>query len=167
MFFVQLPLIIIEIAMYFRNELLFNGVFKRYNLLEIKDGVYVINPNDKKVWNTLDFITYWQKCSCVLWFVFGIEYIPRDVSNKIKNKSIAHNIFRMQSDNSIMGRFCFISFIQFMIVGKIFLDYTDLFPPNAFKRDGKIIYKHFKMSWWVKSIKRWVRLSVILNTHLF
>ena len=33
---------------------------------------------------------------------FGIEYIPQEVLNKIKNKSIALNIFRMQDNESIM-----------------------------------------------------------------
>ena len=33
---------------------------------------------------------------------FGIEYIPQGVINKIKVKSIIHNIFRIQSDDSIM-----------------------------------------------------------------
>ena len=68
MFFVQLPLIIIEIAMYFRNELLFNGVFKRYNLLEIKDGVYVLNLNDKKSMEHIRFhylLTKMQLCTLI------------------------------------------------------------------------------------------------------
>ena len=60
---------------------------------------------------------------------FGIEYIP----NKIKEKSIIHNIFRIQSDNTIMCGFYYIAFIQYMIVGKGLLDYTNLFSPNNYK----------------------------------
>ena len=38
---------------------------------------------------------------------FGIEYIPKEVSNKTKDKSITHNIFSIQSNNSIMcGLYC-------------------------------------------------------------
>ena len=60
---------------------------------------------------------------------FGIEYIP----NKIKDKSIIHNIFRIQSDNTIMCGFYYIAFIEYMIAGKGLLDYTNLFSPNNYK----------------------------------
>ena len=60
---------------------------------------------------------------------FGIEYIP----NKIKDKSIIHNIFRIQSDNTIMCGFYYIAFIEYMIAGKGLLDYTNLFSPNDYK----------------------------------
>ena len=33
---------------------------------------------------------------------FGVEYIAQEVLSKIKDKFIIHNIFRMQSDDSIM-----------------------------------------------------------------
>ena len=36
----------------------------------------------------------------------GIEYISQEVLNKIKDKSITHNIFRIQDDGSIMCGFC-------------------------------------------------------------
>ena len=36
---------------------------------------------------------------------FGIEYIPQEVLNKIKNKSITHNIFRIQDNESIIVGF--------------------------------------------------------------
>ena len=36
----------------------------------------------------------------------GIEYIPQEVLNKIKDKSITYNIFRIQHDGSIMCGFC-------------------------------------------------------------
>ena len=60
---------------------------------------------------------------------FGIEYIP----NKIKDKSIIHNIFRIQSDNTITCGFYYIAFIEYMIAGKGLLDYTNLFSPNDYK----------------------------------
>ena len=36
---------------------------------------------------------------------FGIEYVPRHILKKIKNKSITHNIFRMQDDDSVIVDF--------------------------------------------------------------
>ena len=38
---------------------------------------------------------------------FGIKYIPQKVLNKIKDKSITHSRFRIQSDNSVVrGCYC-------------------------------------------------------------
>ena len=52
-----------------------------------KGGAYVINLKDKKskrsTWN-------------VYFDSFGIEYIPQEISNKLKDKSITCNIFRIQ-----------------------------------------------------------------------
>lgn len=36
---------------------------------------------------------------------FGIEYISSELVNKIKDKSMTHSIFQMQSDNSICEDF--------------------------------------------------------------
>ena len=58
---------------------------------------------------------------------FGIEYIPQEVLNKIKVKSLTLNIFRMQDGESIMCGFYCIAFIQCMLAGKTLLDYTNLF----------------------------------------
>ena len=58
---------------------------------------------------------------------FAIEYIPQ------KEKSIKHNIFRMQDDDSIMfGLYC-ITFIENMLVGKTLLDYANFLSPEAIK----------------------------------
>ena len=47
----------------------------------------------------------------------------------------------MQAYDSIMcGYFC-IRFIDFMLKGKILLEYTNLFPPNEYKKNDKIILK--------------------------
>ena len=44
-----------------------------------------------------------DKCTAVYFDSFGIEYIPKKVLNKIKDKSISHNIFWIQSDDCISG----------------------------------------------------------------
>ena len=51
---------------------------------------------------------------------FGIE-----VLKKIKDKSITHNIFRIQDNESIMCGFYCIAFIEYMVAGKSLLDYTN------------------------------------------
>ena len=61
---------------------------------------------------------------------FGIECISQKVLNKIKDKSITHNIFRIQDNESIMcGLYC-ITFIEYKLPEKNLLDYTNLFSPD-------------------------------------
>ena len=93
--------------------------------------------------------THWvslfiDKNRAVYLYSFGIEYIPQEVLNKIKYKSIINNIFRIQDNESIMCGFYYIAFIEFMHAGKTVLDYTNLFYPNDYKKNDKIICKYFK-----------------------
>ena len=41
------------------------------------------------------------------------------------------------------GFYC-IAFIEYMLAGKTWLDYTNLFSPKDYKKNDKIIYKYFK-----------------------
>ena len=133
-----------KIANYFKYEPRFNGVSSRNNLPRIKDGAYVINLDDKNSKGAQWVSFYWQKNTAVYFDCFGIEYIPQKVLNKIKDKWITHNIFRIQDNESIMCGFYFIAFIEYMLTGKNLLDYTNLFSPNDYKKNEKIIYKYFK-----------------------
>ena len=77
---------------------------------------------------------------------FGIELIPKEIREFINNnnKNIKTNIFRIQTYDSIMcGYFC-IGFIDFMSAGKKSTDYTNLFFPYDFKKNGNIILNCFK-----------------------
>ena len=74
---------------------------------------------------------------------FGIEYIPQEILNKTKDKSITHNIFKIQYDDSIMCGYYCIAFIEYMIAGKKLLDSTYLFSLNNYKKNNKIIKKSF------------------------
>ena len=75
---------------------------------------------------------------------FGVEYIPEEIIKKIGNKNIKTNIFRIQDYDSIMcGYFC-ILFIEYMLNNKTLTDFTNLFSPWDFKKNGKIIGRHFK-----------------------
>ena len=74
---------------------------------------------------------------------FEIKYIPQEVLNKIKDKSTVHKIFRIQDNDSIMcGIYC-IAFIENMLAEKTLLNYTNLFYPNDYKKNDKMIYKYF------------------------
>ena len=89
-------------------------------------------------------LLYIHKNVAVYFDSFGIEYIPQEVLNKIRDKSITHNTFRVQDNESIMCGFYGIAFIEYMFAGKALLDYTNLFSPNDYKKNDKIIYKYFK-----------------------
>ena len=46
---------------------------------------------------------------------FRIDYIPQKVINKIRDKSITHNIFRIQDNDFVMCGFYSIAFIEYML----------------------------------------------------
>ena len=51
----------------------------------------------------------------------------------MRDKSISHNIFRAQSNDSILCGFFCIAFIKCMLAGKSLLDYTNLFFLNDYE----------------------------------
>ena len=85
---------------------------------------------------------------------FVIEYSPQEVINKISDKSITHNIFKIQDNKSIMCGFYCIAFIEYIIARETLLDYTYLFFPNEYKKAEKIIHKYFKDKYGRKSNSR-------------
>ena len=80
---------------------------------------------------------YLLKKTQVYFDFFWIEYITQEV---IEDESITRNVFRIQSDDSIMCGFYCITLIEYMIAGKILLDfYTNLFSLKKCKKNKKII----------------------------
>ena len=69
---------------------------------------------------------------------------------------MTHNIFGIQSDDSIMCGFSCIAFTEYMIAGKTFLDYTNLFSPNNCKKNDMIIYKYLKGKYGKAKRKPWL-----------
>ena len=132
------PLTNFEIQKYYENEPRFNGVFSRNNLpKKIKDGAYIINLDEYE-----DVGTHWIALFCnkntVIYFnCFGVEQAPEEIKKFIGNKGnkdIKANIFQVQGNDSIMcGYFC-IGFIDFILEGKKFPDYTNLFSPHDLKK---------------------------------
>ena len=135
------PLTNIEINEYYANEPRFNGVYSRDNLPNgVKKGAYVINLDEYENTGT-HWIALFVKINEAIYFdSFGIEYIPKEINKFIGN----NNMFRMQAYDSIMcGYFC-IEFINYMLKGKTLFDFTNLFSPNDFKKNDKIIKRIFK-----------------------
>ena len=61
----------------------------------------------------------------------------------IGNKNIVTNIYSIQACNLIMCEYFCIGFIDFMLKGKPLLDFTDLFFPNKYEKNGKKVLKYF------------------------
>ena len=137
------PLTNFEIQKY-QNECKFHGVYVRNNLPKIKDGAHVINLDEYELigshWIALyangDNVTYFDS--------LGVERIPGEIKKLISNENITANIFRIEAYDSIMcGYFC-IGFIDFMLKGRSFLEYTNLFSPNKYEKNDKITLKYFQ-----------------------
>ena len=135
---------ILSIINHFNYEPRFKGVFSRNNLPGIKDGAYVINLNDNNSKGTHWVSLFIDKNTAVYFDSFETEHIPQRVLTKIKDKSIIHNIFRIQDNKPIMSGFYCIALIEYMLSEKTLLAYTNLLSPNDYKRNDKIIYKYFK-----------------------
>ena len=75
---------------------------------------------------------------------FRVEHIPKEIKKFKGNKNIIGNIYKIQAYDSIMcGYFC-IGFIDFILKGKILLDYKNLFSPNDYQKNVKITLKYFQ-----------------------
>ena len=129
------PLTNFEIQKYYQNEPRFNGVYSRNNLpKKIKDGAYVISLDEYA-----DVITHWIALFCkrseIVYFdSFSVEHVPEEIKKLIGNKNMKTNIFRVQSNDSIMyGYFC-IGFIDFMLADKEMTDFTSIFSPHDFEK---------------------------------
>ena len=73
----------------------------------------------------------------------GVEYIPKEIKKFIGSKNIITNIYRIQAYDLVMRQYFCIGFIDFKIKGKSLLDYTNLFSPNEYEKNDKIILKYF------------------------
>ena len=110
--------------------------FKKYlrnNLLEIKNGAYIINLDEYKSIGTHWIALYVTGDNVTYFDSFGVEHIPKKKEKIIGNKSIATNAYRIQANSSIMCEYFCIVFIDFMLRGKSLLDYTTYFLLTSMK----------------------------------
>ena len=75
---------------------------------------------------------------------FGVERITKEIETFKENKNISTNIYRIQGIDSINFRYFCIGFIDFMLKSKSLLVYTNLFSPNDYEKNDKIILKYFQ-----------------------
>ena len=109
--------------------------FSRNNLpKKIKDGTYVINLDEYAHVGTHWIALFCNRNEIVYFDSFGVEHVPKDIKEFIGNKNIKGNIFRVQANDSVMSGYFCIGFIDFVLAGKTFTDFTNLFSPHNFKK---------------------------------
>ena len=138
------PLTNFEIQKYYENEPKFTGVYSRNNLPKIKDGAFILNLDEYESIGTHWIPLYVNDNNVTYFDSSGIEHIPKEIKKFIGNKNVVINIYRMQAyDSIICGYFC-IGFIDFMLKRKSLLQYTNLFSPNDYEKNDKVILKYFQ-----------------------
>ena len=75
---------------------------------------------------------------------FGVEYVPKEIMEKIKDKNIKTSIFRIQDNSSIMCGSSFILFTEYMLNNKTLVDFTNLFSPSDLKKNDEIIKRYLQ-----------------------
>ena len=117
------PLTNLEIQKYCQNEPKSNGVYSRNNLCKKKDGESVINLDEHESIGIHWIVLYVNAENVTYFDSFGVEHIPKEITNFTLNKNIMTNIYRRQAFYSVMcGYFC-IGFIDFMLKRKSLLEY--------------------------------------------
>ena len=88
---------------YYRKEPRFNGVYSRNNLAEkIKDGTYVITLDEYANVGAHWIALLCNRSEIVYFDSFGVEHVPEEIKEFVRNKNIIANIFQEQTKYSIM-----------------------------------------------------------------
>ena len=119
-------------------------ILETISLKEIKDGAYVIKLDEYA-----DVGTHWIALFCkrrkIVYFdSFDVEHVFEEIKEFIGNNNIKVNMFRVQSNNSIVCSYFCIGFIDFMLAGKKLIDFTSFFSPYDFEKNGSITLSYFK-----------------------
>lgn len=134
--------------MYFDSDKRFDGVFSRDNLnIFNKDGAYIINLDKYDNIGTHWVAIYLKNNNVTYFDSFGIEYIPKEITKLINDKSIKSNIFRIQSLNSILCGYFYIGFIEYTFNNLGLNEYTKLFLVTDFDKNDQIILDYFNVKY--------------------
>ena len=88
------PLTNFEIKKYYKNEPRFNGVYLRDHMpKKIKDGVYVINLDDYADVGSHWIALFCNRSETAYFDGFGVEHVPEEIKEFVRNKNIKANIF--------------------------------------------------------------------------
>ena len=116
-----------KIQEYYQSEPRFNSAYSKDSLTKIKDGDYIINLDEYSHIGTHWVALHVNNNYATYFDSFGVEHIPKEIKELVKNKNIKTYIFRIQANDSVMcGYFC-TGFIDFLLKGKTFTEFTNLF----------------------------------------
>ena len=111
---------------------------------------YVIYVEENAGTRTHRIALFCNRNEIVYFDSFGVENIPEEIKEFIVNKNIIANIFRVQANNSVKCGYFYIEFVDFMLAGKKFTDYTNFFSPHNLKK--KIQYNSELFSRYMKLV---------------
>ena len=96
------PLTNFEMQKYYQNEPRFNGIYSRNNLpRQIRDGAYIINLDEYTDLGTHWIALFCNRSKIVYFDSFGVEHVPEEIKEFVRNKNLKANIFRVQANDSI------------------------------------------------------------------
>ena len=117
---------------------------RRWFLLDYSLGAYVINLDEYKSIG-IHWIAIHLNAENVTYFdSFGVEHSPKEIRKFIRIKNITTNIYRIQAYDSMICGYFSIGVTDFMLKDKRLLEYTNLFSPNDYEKNHKIILKYFQ-----------------------
>ena len=118
-------LINFEIKRNYQNKPRFNEVCSRDNYpKKIKDEAHIINLDEYADVGTNWIASFCKRSEIIYFDSFGVEHVPEEIKEFIRNKNIKANIFRVQANNSIMCGYFFIGFVDFMLANKKLTDFS-------------------------------------------
>ena len=82
-----------------------------------------------------DSVTYFDS--------FRFEYVLKETKKLIGNRNIRRNIYRIQANDLIIFGYFWIGSIDFMLKGRIWLDYINLLSPKENETNDKIKLEYF------------------------
>ena len=74
---------------------------------------------------------------------FGVKHIQKEIENFTGNKNVITNIYEIQAFVSKRSKYFCTGFILFTFKGESLTGFTNLFSPNDFKKNDKLILNYF------------------------
>ena len=96
-----------------------------------------------QMWAHIGLLYFVTEMKLFILIVLVLNMFLKKLNNLSGIKTIA-NIFQIQTSNSVMCGYLSIGFIGFMLARKKLTDFTSLFSPYNFKKNGNVILSYFK-----------------------
>ena len=97
----------------------------------------VINLDEYANIGTHWIALFFKRSEIVYFDSFGVENVPEEIKEFVRNKNIIANIFRVHTNDSIMCWYFCTGFIYFMVAGKKLSDFMSMFSPYDSKKNDK------------------------------